>query len=103
MTLTEQDQVDLREMGVPAEDFPQIQEVALTKYTSYLLYENSKDRGKLVSRDEAIRLLGRREWLSGLSRSAFHFTAVRSIEGSESFIYFNSRKYFADWLMKDET
>lgn len=98
MKLSEEDKTDLLNMDVPFSDFAQIQEVASVKYTSYLLYENSEAKGKRISRDEAIRLLGRRVWLSGLSRSAFHFTAVRTIEGSEAFVYFNSRRYFSDWL-----
>ena len=98
MTLTDKDKTALREMGFPPEDFRQIQEVASGKFTSYTLYESEEDeKGKRISRDEAIRLLGRRTWLSGLGRSAFHYTAVRKIEGSEALIYFNSRKYFADW------
>jgi hypothetical protein len=96
--LSEEDKADLLNMHVPSSDFTQIQEVASVKYTSYLLYDNNEARGKRISRDEAIRLLGRKVWLSGLARSAFHFSAVRTIEGSEAFVYFNSRRYFADWF-----
>ena len=97
MKLSEKDKADLRNMGVPSSDFRQIQEVASGKFTSYLLYVNDDASGTRISRDEAIRLLGRRIWLSGLARSAFHYTAVRTIEGSEAFVYINSRKYFADF------
>jgi len=99
MKLTEKDEAALLEMNVPAEDIPQIQEAALSKYTRYELYKNGEDKGKSISRDEVIRLLGRKEWLSGLSRSAFHFSAVRNIEDSVSFVLFDSRKYFEDWLL----
>ena len=96
LTLTEKDKAYLLEMDVPAEDFRQIEEVALPKYTRYTLYENESERGKRISRAEAIRLLGRRTWLSGLSRSAFHYSACRNIEGGQSFILFDSSRYFKD-------
>ena len=96
MILTEQDKATLLAIGVPADDFRQIQEAALSKHTRYELYKNGEDKGKRISRDEAIRLLGRKEWLSGLSRSAFHFSAVRLVENSDLFVLFDSRKYFAE-------
>ena len=97
MKITEEDVAILYEMEVPPEDIPQIREVALSKYTRYTLYENEEGAGKRISAAEAIRLLGKRTWLSGLSRSAFHFTAVRPVENSEAFVLFDSRRYFADW------
>ena len=89
MTLTEKDKA-------PAEDFQQIEEVAQTKYTRFTLYENGSERGKRISREETIRLLGRRTWLSGLSRSAFHYSVCRNIEGGQSFILFDSSRFFKD-------
>ena len=94
MTLTEKDKADLLAMDVPAEDFQQIEEVAQTKYTRYMLYENGSERGKRISREETIRLLGRRVWLSGLARSAFHYTACRGPDGGTFFVIFDSRRYF---------
>lgn len=95
MKLTEDDEKILLEMGCPAEDIPQIRDAALTKYTRYTLYENEKSAGKRIGEKEAIRLLGRKMWLSGLERSAFHCSAARKIEGSEAFILFDSKRLLA--------
>ena len=97
MRLTKEDEAILLEMEVPAEDIPQIRDVALGKYTRYYLYKNDEDRERRISADEAIRLLGRKEWLSGLSRSAFHYTAARPVENSEYVVRIDSRRYFIDW------
>ena len=96
MKLTEKDKADLLSLGVPPEDFWQISEAALPKYTKYSVYAKESEKGKRISRDEAIRLLGRKEWLSGLSRSAFHFTACRDTLDGTSFVLFDSHKLFAD-------
>ena len=96
MTLTEKDKADLLAMDVPAEDFQQIEEVAQTKYTRYMLYENGSERGKRISREETIQLLGRRVWLSGLARSAFHSSACRGPDGVAFFVIFDSHRYFMD-------
>ena len=95
MKLTGDDEKILLEIGCPAEDIPQIRDAALTKYTRYTLYENEKRAGKRISEKEAIRLLGRKMWLSGLSRSAFHYNAARNIGDSEAFIIIDSRRLFA--------
>ena len=96
MKLTEKDKEDLLAMDVPPEDFRQIADAAQLKYTKYSLYAKGSERGKRISRDDAIRLLGRKEWLSGLSRSAFHFTACRDTLDGASFVLFDSHKLFAD-------
>ena len=96
MRLTEEDKADLLAMDVPAEDFQRIEEVAQTKYTRYTLYENGSERGKRISREETIRLLGRRVWLSGLARSAFHNSARRGPDGGPFFVIFDSHRYFMD-------
>ena len=97
MKLTEEDLEDLMETGYPESDFRQIREAAISKKTKYTLYEQNKARGKRISAEEAIRLLGRRVWLTGLGRSAFHWSACRTVEGSQRFIIFDSRNLFADW------
>ena len=96
MKLTEKDKADLLALDVPPEDFWQIAEAAQLKYTKYAVYAKGAEKGRHISRDEAIRLLGRKEWLSGLSRSAFHFTACRDTIDGASFVLFDSHKLFAD-------
>ena len=80
------------------EDLPQIEEAAdVTKY-SLIKYEEDNWRGKYdekrISRTEAIRILGRKGWLSGLSRAAFHMSAVRNLDDMRSQVYFDSRNLF---------
>ena len=96
LTLTEKDKADLLALDVPPEDFWQISEAALSKYTKYSVYAKGSEKGKRISRNEAIRLLGRKEWLSGLSRSAFHYSACRDTLDGASFVLFDSHKLFAD-------
>lgn len=83
MKLTENDKQILKKWGHPDADIPQIEEA--TGKTIYKL--NFKER---ISAKRAIELLGRKEFLSGISRSAFHFTATRNIENTDDVVYFDS-------------
>lgn len=75
------------------EDLPQIEEAA--DVTTYTLYEGNRNRG-MITRDAAIELVGREMWLSGISRSAFHWTACRQTlaDPDHSYVMFNSEKLF---------
>lgn len=85
MKLTSEDKKLLTEWGYPEEDFNQI-ERATTKTT----YESNRNK---VTADEAIDILGREEYLSGIARSAFHWSACR--EGKEGQrVYFDSSRLF---------
>jgi len=90
MKLTGEDKKLLTEWGYPEEDFNQI-ERATTK-TTYALSENGKIHSK-VTADEAIDILGREDYLSGMGRSAFHWSACRENKEGQR-IYFNSSKLF---------
>lgn len=86
MKLTKLDKEYLKDLGVSEEDFRQIEE-ATTK-TKYEL------DNKNISRTRAIEILGREIYLSGITRSAFHWSAVRySLDGNTT-IYFDSSKLF---------
>lgn len=90
MKLTEEDKKLLLSWGFAEGDFRQIEEAMQKSKTKYKL-------GSVrISREEAIRLLGRREYLSGLSRSAFHYTAARSVPMSTTgeTVYFDSSALF---------
>lgn len=94
--LTQEDKTLLKDYGYLDKDFPQIKQ-AYSK-TTYTLCENTKVSGKERKETEikgmkAIELLGREDFLSGLSRSAFHYSAYRDIT-ENSGIYFNSSKLF---------
>jgi hypothetical protein len=78
--LTKKDKDILKEIGYLDEDMEQI-ERATTK-TSFEL-EDKKIRIR-----EVLKLLSRREFLSGIGRSAFHRSCVRNK------IYFNSGELF---------
>lgn len=73
------------------EDLPQIEEAA--DCTTYEVMRNGDEKGKKITRTGAIRLLGRDAWLSGLVRSAFHWTACRILD-ERRVVYFDSHELF---------
>ena len=88
MKLTKEDKKLLKGCGVEEEDFDQIERA--TKKTVYELKD--KDGTREITQEEALRILGREEFLSGISRSSFHYSAVRENGGKR--IYFDSSKLF---------
>ena len=77
MKLTEEDKKQLRESGYTKRDFAQIERAMQKSKTKYEAENLLTGEVKRISREEAIQILGREEWLSGISRSAFHWTATR--------------------------
>lgn len=72
--LTDEDKKILLDWGNTEEDLDQIElEANVCVFTQ--LYKSKPERP--ITRDEAIKLLGRREFLSGIDRTAFHWTAER--------------------------
>lgn len=93
MKLTKKDKELLKSWGHPDEDFEQIERAAgKTKYEHYTLTTVER-----ISMKKAIELLGRKEFLSGLSRSSFHYTAERNVPNSEDKVSFDSYALFNDW------
>ena len=92
MKLTKSDKDILRGMGVPDEDFHQIEQAA-----SKTIYEHypKKGVGWKISARKAEEILGRKEFLSGLSRSAFHWSAMRDNASGDQ-VYFDSSRFFKD-------
>ena len=90
MKLTTTDKKMLLEWGHPESDFRQIEEAFKKSKTKYEL------GGKPISREEAICLLGQRQYLSGIARSAFHYTAAREVPMSTTgeIVYFDSSNLF---------
>ena len=87
MKLNKEDKAMLTSMGHPEKDFQQI-EVALQKrITKYKLGNTT------ISREEAIRILGREVFISGIARSAFHYTAAQQTADGQ-IVYFDSSKLF---------
>ena len=85
MKLTIEDMKLLKKNGFLDKDMYQIEEA-----TRKTVYETND---KKITQKEALEILGREEYLSGISRSAFHWSAVRDNSKGES-VYFNSRKLF---------
>jgi len=86
MKLTRNDKEILKSMGVPEEDFKQIEEASKVKCTTYDLDEI------LITQTEAIHLLGRKAFLAGLSRSTFHWSACQVLPDGRT-VGFDSGKY----------
>lgn len=89
MKLTQSDINLLKNWGHPDSDIRQIEEA--TAVTSYTLIEGDEKEEK-ISRNEAMSVLGREDYLSGISRSAFHWTSMRGKEGRQ--VYFDSSRLF---------
>ena len=87
MKLTDEDKALLLELGETEDHFWQVEEAMKTCYTKY-----SCD-GKTISRQKAIELLGKRKYICGLTRSAFHRTAVQETSDGEK-VYFDSNRLF---------
>lgn len=85
MKLTDKDKELLVKWGYVKEDFRQIE-----KATTKTIYELND---KKISCKKALEVLGREKYLSGISRSAFHYTAVRYNDNGDE-VYFNSSKLF---------
>ena len=87
MELTNEDNEYLRKLGYEDKDFKQI--IMAMKVTTYKL-----DIGGRISRKRAIELLGRENFLSGISRSAFHYTAYRIVPETTCGMLFDSSRLF---------
>lgn len=90
--LTKQDIETLKEWGHLDKDLPQINR-AITK-TDYFYSHNGKE--EKITHKQARELLGDEQFLSGISRSAFHYSSCRKIEGKGS-VSFDSRKMFKEF------
>jgi hypothetical protein len=97
MKLTNKDKNYLISIGYTNEDFSAIEFAAnVMNYDLILLF---KEKQKLnpqirLTQKQAIGLLGRNKFLSGLSRATFHNSAVRSNEGLPNMeVYFNRREH----------
>ena len=86
--LTKNDIGRLKKWGYLDRDMPQIERAASVKITTY---ELGSER---ISRAKALEILGRETWLSGLARSAFHWSAARNAADGKT-VFFDSTRLFA--------
>ena len=95
MKITKEEKMYLERCGYGRKDFAQIQEATRRDKTTYEM------DGAPITRDEAVTRLGRLDYLSGIARSAFHFTAMRITEDGKV-ILFDSSRLFDGSLSKEE-
>lgn len=89
MKLTETERIFLKKRGYSDKDFSQI-EMAID-ISEYHLY-NNQEKSVSITSEKAIKLLGKEEFLSGIARSAFHWSAVRVNNNIK--ILFDSKRLF---------
>lgn len=75
-TFTKKDIKLLKKWGYPIKDIAQMQ--AAMRIRGFIVFKDDKD--KRVSRKKVINELGKREFLSGLSRACFHWDAYRKTD-----------------------
>lgn len=96
MVLQKQDIDILKIWGYLDSDIPQIQKAI--KVSTYELYKRlNEDRSTLVmelTAKEAYRRIGREAFLSGISRSAFHWSSVRDCVNENYYVLFDSKALF---------
>lgn len=94
MKFTEEHKKILRDFGHPESDMWQLEEATKNSNTIYTL--SSRDHSvktRRISTKECIELLGIKGFLSGISRSAFHWDASKEVD-DVLVIDFDSRKLF---------
>lgn len=90
--LTEEQKKYFLEIGYSEEDFQQLAMAMCKKYTTYELEDKKGNKPTKISKEEAIQILGEETYLSGIARSAFHWSSVRdNAEGNLS-VRFDSSK-----------
>lgn len=82
----------LKSIGVPDEDIDDIRDALNYTYYDYLNYRTGEEYP--IDVDEAIKKLGVRTFLSGISRSAFHWNCTRETPDGKGRVYFDSSKRF---------
>lgn len=89
--LTPDDKQLLQSWHFSERDIAQISEAICQ--TTYTAYTAGSTRGRRISADTAIETLGREAFLSGIGRSAFHYSALREND-EHTQVIFDSNKLF---------
>ena len=92
MKLTNNDKTYLLSIGYANDDLNEIENT--TRKMSYELYSMSDDSFPDISitQKQAITLLGKESFLSGIARATFHSTAIQTIKGFNAAVYFERKK-----------
>ena len=91
--LSEEDKKILREWGYMEEDMEQI-ERGISK-TQYFLENQTTGKSEKITPEQARNILGTEQFLSGLSRSCFHYNSGRESEDGQ-YISFDSSRLFTE-------
>lgn len=98
MKLTESDIAYLKELGeTEDEDFAQVEKAAAK--TTYTLIDKNSGAKKRIGYKQAIEMLGRETFLSGLDRSAFHWDSIRETIDGKHYVSFDSKAFLKSVLM----
>ena len=89
--LSKEHQEIILNFGYPERDLVQIEKAL--KYTDFELYDQSETEDEKITIDKAIEILGEELFLSGICRSAFHWSATRESKKRQK-VYFNSSRLF---------
>ena len=87
MKLTNADKEYLKEIGYSEKDYSQIEMASGKSDYQY--------QGKKIGQRKAMELLGRKTYLSGIARSAFHWTACRETADGKQ-VHFDSSRFFKE-------
>lgn len=90
--LTDEDKKTLISWGEQPKYFPQIEEAA--NKSTYILDKEYLRTAKAINVWQAIELLGRDTFLSGIHRSAFHWTSYRTTPDGKHEVSFDSSILF---------
>lgn len=78
--MTEKDKQYYLGCGYLEKDLPQIEEAM-----NVTTYED--DKGKPLSREDVLKRMKREKWLSGIGRSAFHWSAARETKRGKVILF----------------
>lgn len=90
--LSEDDKTLLLSWGYPENELPQIEEAA--NRSTFTIIDADGNDLSVINVWEAIEILGRKTFLSGISRSAFHWTSSRESPDGKTSVYFDSSVLF---------
>ena len=90
--MTEERKQMFRDMGHEEGDMRQLSEAL--RRTKYKVSNREDDRTTPISAVQALEILGEKKFLSGISRSAYHYTSARETEDGEFVVYFDSSMLF---------
>lgn len=96
MKLTIKDKKLLVSWGERPEDIAQIESASKSNILELKLKDLETGKRRKIGQREAIKILGRETFLSGLSRAAFHWSCSRQSEDDKFSVSFDCGKLFKE-------